>query len=76
MTTGSTKNDLFVGENIYSIILCGGSGTRLWPLSRKLKPKQFLALGGNDETLLQTSIERVKNISPQKKRWIVTAAAQ
>lgn len=76
MSINSAKNDLFVGENIYSIILCGGSGTRLWPLSRKQKPKQFLALGGSEETLLQTSIERVKNISPQKKRWIVTAAAQ
>jgi mannose-1-phosphate guanylyltransferase len=76
MQTSNPKNDLFAGENIYSIILCGGSGTRLWPLSRKQRPKQFLALGGADDTLLQTSIDRVRNISPAKKRWIVTAAEQ
>ena len=33
-------------QNIVPLILCGGSGTRLWPLSRKSFPKQFLALGG------------------------------
>jgi len=76
MPTSNPKNDLFAGENIYSIILCGGSGTRLWPLSRKQRPKQFLALGGAESTLLQTSIDRVRNISTQKKRWIVTAADQ
>jgi mannose-1-phosphate guanylyltransferase/mannose-6-phosphate isomerase len=76
MQTSNAKNDLFAGENIYSIILCGGSGTRLWPLSRKQRPKQFLALGGTEDTLLQTSIDRVRNISPAKKRWIVTAAEQ
>jgi len=76
MASPPIKNDLFASENIYSIILCGGSGTRLWPLSRKLRPKQFLALGGTEDTLLQTSIDRVKNISPEKKRWIVTANAQ
>ncbi len=31
--------------NLYPVILAGGSGTRLWPLSRALHPKQFLALG-------------------------------
>jgi mannose-1-phosphate guanylyltransferase len=76
MASTPIKNDLFASENIYSIILCGGSGTRLWPLSRKQRPKQFLALGGSEDTLLQTSIERVKNISPEKKRWIVTSTAQ
>lgn len=39
------------------VILSGGSGTRLWPLSRKNLPKQFLALGG-DKTLFQQTIDR------------------
>lgn len=76
MPQSSNVNELFQSENIYSIILCGGSGTRLWPLSRKAKPKQFLALGGEEKTLLQTSIDRVKNISAVEKRWIVTAGEQ
>ena len=40
-----------------NVILCGGSGTRLWPLSRKLMPKQFLQLFGG-RSLFQKSIER------------------
>lgn len=44
--------------NRYAIILCGGSGTRLWPLSRTLRPKQLLALNG-DLTLLQQTAQRL-----------------
>ena len=42
----------------YALILAGGSGTRLWPLSRTLLPKQLLALDG-EKTLLQATFERV-----------------
>jgi mannose-1-phosphate guanylyltransferase/mannose-6-phosphate isomerase len=42
----------------YAIILCGGSGTRLWPLSRTLRPKQLLALNG-EQTLLQQTTSRL-----------------
>ena len=45
-----------------NIILCGGSGTRLWPLSRKLLPKQFLKLF-NDKSLFQLTIERNKKVT-------------
>lgn len=43
---------------IYPVLLCGGSGTRLWPLSRKSFPKQFTALTG-DETLFQAAAGRL-----------------
>jgi len=43
---------------IYPVILCGGSGTRLWPLSRKSYPKQFAKLTG-DESLFQASAKRL-----------------
>lgn len=43
---------------ITPVILCGGGGTRLWPLSRKALPKQFLALAGSD-TMLQATLKRV-----------------
>lgn len=43
---------------ITPVILCGGSGTRLWPLSRKSFPKQFVPLIG-DKSLLQLTLERV-----------------
>ena len=42
---------------ITPVLLCGGSGTRLWPLSRKSFPKQFSAILGN-QSLLQTSVAR------------------
>ncbi len=63
-------------ENVHSIILCGGAGTRLWPLSRQAFPKQFLRLGGMDKSLLQLSVDRIKNISGQKNRWLITAMGQ
>ncbi len=45
-------------QNIYPVILCGGSGTRLWPLSRKSYPKQFAQLTG-EQSLFQATIERL-----------------
>ena len=48
---------------IVPIILAGGTGTRLWPLSRKSFPKQFLnLLDDNEFTMLQKTYERIKNI--------------
>lgn len=46
---------------VHPVILCGGSGTRLWPLSRKSFPKQFVPLVG-DKSLLQLTIERVSGL--------------
>jgi mannose-1-phosphate guanylyltransferase/mannose-6-phosphate isomerase len=48
--------------DVLPVILCGGSGTRLWPLSRSGFPKQFLALNGN-ETLFQQALLRANAIS-------------
>jgi mannose-1-phosphate guanylyltransferase/mannose-6-phosphate isomerase len=46
-------------EKILPVILCGGSGSRLWPLSRKLNPKQFIPLIG-DRNLFEQTLERIK----------------
>jgi len=46
---------------ITPVIMAGGSGSRLWPLSRSLYPKQFLALTG-EQTMLQTTIQRLSNL--------------
>ena len=48
--------------NVLPVIIAGGSGTRLWPLSRSGFPKQFLALGGN-ETLFQKAFLRCTSVS-------------
>lgn len=52
-------------NNRYAIILCGGSGTRLWPLSRTTKPKQLLALNGEDTLLQQTAKRVCKHLPPE-----------
>jgi hypothetical protein len=49
-------------NTITPVILCGGSGTRLWPLSRKSFPKQFVPLVDN-KSLLQLTLERVAQIN-------------
>jgi mannose-1-phosphate guanylyltransferase/mannose-6-phosphate isomerase len=46
---------------IHPLLLCGGSGTRLWPLSRKSYPKQFAKLVG-DESLFQASALRLSGV--------------
>jgi mannose-1-phosphate guanylyltransferase / mannose-6-phosphate isomerase len=48
----------------YAIILCGGSGTRLWPLSRTLRPKQLLALNGEQTLLQQTAKRLTRHVAP------------
>ena len=47
-------------SKIFPVVLSGGSGTRLWPLSRTLYPKQFLPLVSK-KTMLQETVERVAN---------------
>jgi mannose-1-phosphate guanylyltransferase / mannose-6-phosphate isomerase len=47
--------------HICPVVMAGGSGTRLWPMSRSAYPKQFLALGGQ-ESLLQLSVKRLLSI--------------
>lgn len=48
--------------NLVPVILCGGSGTRLWPLSRKSYPKQFLPLSG-ERSLFQDTLQRASLVS-------------
>ena len=52
------------------VLLSGGSGTRLWPLSREAYPKQFLPLVG-EETMLQATWERVGPLSGDHSRVLV-----
>ncbi len=50
-------------KNTIPVILCGGSGTRLWPASRSLYPKQFLNLLGMGDSLLQSTVERAHRVT-------------
>ena len=55
--TGAKK----IVTKVVPVILCGGSGTRLWPLSRTGFPKQFLCLTGN-ESLFQQAAQRLAGL--------------
>ncbi len=57
----------------YAVIMAGGSGTRFWPLSRSARPKQLLALGPDDRSLLRATAERVWDTLPAERTFVVTS---
>ncbi len=61
-------------STIYPVILCGGSGTRLWPASRPDRPKQFLKLLGPHSSFQETLL-RVRELAEGREVVIVTGAA-
>src|SRR6476646_3713741 len=60
---------------VYPVIMAGGSGTRFWPLSRQLFPKQLLKIIG-DETLIQQTMRRVVTGAPPERVMISTNPPQ
>ncbi len=56
---------------ITPLVLSGGSGTRLWPLSRELYPKQLLPLTAPDQTMLQSTVERLRGLPELADRAVV-----
>ncbi len=60
---------------LYSTILAGGSGTRLWPLSRASEPKFLHPLTGTDRTLLQATVDRLNGLSEPGQVYVVTGTA-
>jgi len=69
----SLRNDLFVNRNphFYPVILAGGRGTRFWPLSRKRRAKQLLALDGK-QTMIQQTVSRLLPVAPANRFWVFT----
>jgi mannose-1-phosphate guanylyltransferase len=59
-------------DNRYVIIMAGGVGSRFWPLSRRERPKQFLDIIGDGETLIQQTYRRFKKSCPEKNIFVVT----
>lgn len=62
-------------EHYYAVIMAGGEGSRLWPLSRQSRPKQMIQLG-SDRTLFQVAVDRLRAIFPPERIFVVTVASQ
>lgn len=61
-------------NNTHLVILAGGGGTRLWPLSTEGLPKQFLDILGCGKSLLQQTAERFEGLVPPENIWVATSA--
>lgn len=59
----------------YAVIMAGGSGTRFWPASRRLRPKQLLPLGPSNRSLLRETVERIAPRVPPERVLVVTSEA-
>ena len=57
--------------NFYPVILAGGRGTRFWPLSRKRRAKQMLALDGT-RTMIQATVDRLRPLAPPYCFWVIS----
>lgn len=62
-------------DHYYAVIMAGGGGTRLWPLSRQSRPKQMLRLG-TGETLFQQAVSRLEGLFSPEQILVVTVADQ
>jgi mannose-1-phosphate guanylyltransferase len=58
-------------DNFYVLIMAGGGGTRLWPLSRQDRPKQMLPLT-EERTMFQVTVERLHDLIPPQRIFVVT----
>lgn len=59
-------------QDHYAVIMAGGVGSRFWPLSKEILPKQFLDLLGTGETLLQKTYDRLSKLVPNENIFILT----
>jgi mannose-1-phosphate guanylyltransferase len=65
------RKSLAKNSNFYPVILAGGRGTRFWPLSRKKRAKQLMALDGK-QTMIQQTVARLLPLAAAKKFWVIS----
>src|SRR6202012_4525134 len=61
-------------NDVFAVIMAGGAGTRFWPASRELRPKQLLPLAGANESLLAATGRRISPLVPPDGVYIAPGA--
>ena len=69
------KNIHYLKNKRYVLILAGGNGTRLWPISTTNKPKQYLNLY-SDNIMINETIKRIENIFDYENIFVITSIEQ
>lgn len=62
-------------DNVHVIVLAGGPGTRLWPISSDKLPKPYLAIPG-PRTLIEETVARARKLAPPNRVWVVALKEQ
>lgn len=62
-----------INEDTYVVVLAGGQGSRFWPLSRCSRPKQFLSMNGDGESLIQATVRRVVPLVSEERILVVAS---
>lgn len=71
-----TATDDICTDDIYAVIMAGGSGSRFWPQSRRTQPKQLLPLGPTEVPLVTDTVRRATQLVPPERVIVVTHARQ
>ncbi len=59
-------------DRAVAVILAGGGGTRLWPLSTELRPKQLCSFSRDGRTMIQKTFERIRALVPEERIYVAT----
>jgi len=64
-----------MSNDIHGLVVAGGAGTRLWPISRAMMPKRLLKLNGDQRSLLQSTFVRLAHsVQPERIKMVTSAA--
>jgi mannose-1-phosphate guanylyltransferase len=68
----ANSNGASARDSVLVVVMAGGQGTRFWPVSRASRPKQFLSISDDGESLLQATVRRVQSLVSAERTWILS----
>ena len=73
LSSTNKKQKYMATNHRYCVIMCGGIGSRFWPMSTQECPKQFIDVMGCGRTLIQLTVDRFEGVCPKENIWVVTS---